>query len=341
VKGKNPFKTAMPTQTSQYDFVGTSFAWTIGGQAWGEAMRPSQLILLTPFVLGGCGSEETMLASDWSPAHLSIDLANAYWFGEAMSTSIKAVPLGGGTPMILATLPAAINGAKVDGSILYYGGCGAVMKFPLRQDASPQPLITISDCVKEITTDDENIYWSNLSGTIFRLMKSGGTEVPVFVGSNIACMAGDPSRLYWIDASQGLMAAQPGGAPVVLVPVQASSCSLALDTDYVYWVDYDKNGVFRVPKAGGDPVVIATGQIHPNQIAVDETLVYWTTSGRYDDWKEEFVDGAVWRARKDSSNQAHRIASQSNPHGIAVDAKYLYWATWPHYTRGGVFKKPK
>ena len=306
-------------------------------------MRPSRCLSILLVFLARCGEDVTQLATDWDPQVLAIDSTGVYW---ATSSVVKTASLHGGPSKIIAsmTTPDPSDhpvGLAFDGSALYYGTCGAIMRLRFFDQASADIAVTINECVRILATNGESIFWANFGDSLYQAPKSGGDSVSIFVGSPVSCIVADGSNVYWT-ASGSIMGQRLGGSPVLLGPVpDTSSCNMTLDSNYIYWVSEADDKVIRIHRSGDGQDVLASGQQHLNDVTVDDASIYWTASGKIDIQLEDFVGGAIWRMPKDLSRAPGRIVSQRDPHGLVLTEKYIYWSTWPHQQEGGVFARPK
>lgn len=306
-------------------------------------MRPSRCLSILLVFLARCGEDVTRVATDWEPQVLAVDSTGVYW---ATGSVVKTSSLHGGPSRIIAsmTMPDPRDrpvGLAFDGSALYYGACGAIMRLRFFDQASAEVAVTINGCVNILATNDESIFWANFEDTLYQVPKSGGDSVPIFAGSPISCIVADRFNVYWT-ASGSIVGQRTAGSPVLLGRVpDTSSCNMTLDSDYIYWVSPADDRVIRIRRSGDGQDVLASGQEHMTDVTVDDDSIYWAASGKIDIQLEDFVGGAIWRMPKDLSRAPHRIVSQRDPRGPVVTEKYMYWSTWPHQQQGGVFARPK
>jgi hypothetical protein len=152
-----------------------------------------------------------------------------------------------------------------------------------------------------ITTDGQNIYWTNdvAQGSIGYKAIAGEAEglIAEEQGFPIA-IAAYGGNLYWTSSADGTVMAAPasagGVAPIELASAQNTPYGIATDGRFVYWTNSGNQGesngaVMKVAISGGEPpCVVALRQSLPRGIAVDSQYVYWVNED----------DGTVMRTEK-------------------------------------------
>jgi len=164
------------------------------------ALKPATRVSSIP---GGGGAVSTVVVApdNQTPQSIAVDATNAYLSLAVGSGSVlERVPLAGGTPVTLATLP---NG----------GGCIAAVPLPAVQGQSAH-----------------DVYWS--AGALLRVPVSGGSSTTIAPTAN--CIAVDPTTVYWTTDTAVMSAPVSGGTPVTLAAVGGGE--LAVDATSVYWL---------------------------------------------------------------------------------------------------------
>lgn len=161
------------------------------------------------------------------------------------------VPVGGGTPSVLAPGGGSLAIAT-RGGIVYWVSGDAVMAVPAA-GGTPKTLASGQGGPDFIAVDDANVYWTNLqgSGTIMRLPLAGGTPTTFATSTGDARLAVDATNLYFTSigaTSANAVVRQPldGGAPTILVTGQSAPEGIAVDATSVYWVNTDVGQVMKL-----------------------------------------------------------------------------------------------
>lgn len=179
----------------------------------------------------------------------------------------------------------------VDATSLYYVAHGNVMRVPIG-GGTPIPLAT-GQSPGAITSDGANVYWTDAtSGTVMRVSATGGTPVTIASNQIrlVSAVAVDTTFVYWMnggdpntscsDNSTGTVMRAPlqGGTPTTLASGQSCQVALAVDATSVYWTN-SVGSVMKAMLAGGPPVLLSSGPSLPVGLAVDSTNVYWGSNG--------------------------------------------------------------
>lgn len=224
---------------------------------------------------------------------------------------------------------------------------GSVQKVPTL-GGQVTPLAAGQNAPYGIAVNQHGVFWANLNDTNLMRVDSEGQETPkVIYNSSFATLgvAADEEEVFWAQRAAGI--GEPGNGSLIgkiamsdespddrfHEDEDASPHLIALDAEHVYWVDRSLRGtVNRTRRGTGDTDRLAEEQPFPYAIAVDDEYVYWTNSPRNNGTD---VQGAVMRARKDSSQEAVALWTPSedddgahpSPDCIAVDEHddYVYW----------------
>ncbi len=260
-----------------------------------------------------------------------IDATTAYC---PIDGQIIAVPLAGGTPVVLADTPLLIETLTADDTSLYWIEGGSL------GNATP---------------------WSD-DDVIMSVPKSGGTPNIVvslnnFLGANATEIAVAGSNLYWPGSScpgTGLFrcfdndvivtAPVGGGAPTELVTGQTVPQAVATDGTTLYWLnagaDTSSGSLRSAPLASPSTVTVDESGIPSPGIETNDAGTF-----RHEQvWNIQIApDGTVFWL--DGHGLGVHSAGRTYASGAGVDAiayftfdgANVYWAT----LHGGIFKAPR
>lgn len=178
---------------------------------------------------------------------VAVDALDVYWADPGTCRgngpadgAIMKVPIGGGTPIVLAD-----------------------------QQCSPQ----------SIAIDDDTVYWTNATG-VLKVPKVGGLLDAVDLGeTSPVAVSVSGSNVSWTDETGTLyVAATANGPPTTLARGLGILHGLAIDGTSAYWTEFNGSpgALMTVPLVGGTPTMLATDDDEPKWVAVDEAYVYWT-----------------------------------------------------------------
>jgi hypothetical protein len=157
------------------------------------------------------GGQLTALAPEgaFAPSDASygfaVDAQNVYWTTFADPTSIRKVPLQGGTPITLATSPGAGGGIAVDQSSVYWVSDNGVMKVAIA--GGPAVLLAASGPVAggggNIALDDTSVYWTTMDSVLKVSLSGGAPEVLASGQPGPMPIAVDATSVYWGNTGYG------------------------------------------------------------------------------------------------------------------------------------------
>jgi hypothetical protein len=161
------------------------------------------------------------------------------------------------------------------GSLVIYtsGGDG--------QDPQALPIAVDQNAIGGLLFDDTHIYWKTREGVRRSPRAGGDPETLVTPPRGVTLLALDENDIYWSDVSGFInRAPKSGGAPVEVAQSGGQVVDLAFDEQYVYWYLYDGT-VHRMPKAGGEPQrLLEIGSNYGSgQIFVDDANIYVLAGG--------------------------------------------------------------
>jgi hypothetical protein len=219
------------------------------------------------------GGTPTQIGAANEALGIAVDSSNAYFLennGQAPA-SLDRVPLAGGTPAPVATVPLPMQGIALDNTNIYW------IDYP--QDGA-----------------------GGVTGNVMKMPKAGGPQTVLATGGRMGGIALDATSVYWVDFDANAVRTVPidGGDPVTLASATSIGAFIAVDsTSVYYWVTADRNdaavpaSLTKVPIAGGTPTTLASGVYGPFDIAVSSTSVFWTAWGPSNGVPGASADGAV------------------------------------------------
>jgi hypothetical protein len=220
------------------------------------------------------GSVTTLVSGQaGGPDAIASDGASLYWVSSSPS-SIRKIPVAGGTPVVLATGLASINSVAVDHESVYWG---EALNAPDGGDGAVW--------IKSVPVG------GGTPAVLFSSPASGG-DTGVVLPPTVTVRDPDVYATFPdVTPALGLARlATGGGTPYTLAP--SIGVNLAVDDAAVYWTVSELASVFRLPVAGGLPETIAAGQPGAGAVAVNGASVFWTVSNGGN------VYGAIMKAPK-------------------------------------------
>jgi hypothetical protein len=197
-------KLASPSSNSSPIATDSAAVYWTGGS--------SNVIRKVP-LMGGAAVD---LATGTDALHVGSDGTNVYWSDfDMQGGAFVMVPVGGGTPTVLATDLSNPGSIAVDASGVYFANT------------------------------------SNLFGTKFwKVPRGGGTPAMIALSSNSEAyqIAVDGKDLYW--AAYRTIAKVPigGGTITTLATAQAGAMYIGVDATNVYWMNTDDGTIMKLAK---------------------------------------------------------------------------------------------
>jgi hypothetical protein len=230
------------------------------------------------------GTALVTLATPGSVSSIAVDATSLYYF---TSLRIDSIPLGGGTPTMLATTASSAGALAVDATDLYWAESSSVNKVPIG-GGTPLTLTTGSVGPNTIALDAAYVYFAYTS-TVYRTPLAGGSMTPLgsSTSSTVLDIAVDATAVYYAAGLIGAFAID-GSTNETLVSASLPQ-RIAIDADNVYF--FNGTSLSRIPKSGGDVTILAI-DMYPGDLTVDATSVYWTSRGA------DGVTGAVMKVAK-------------------------------------------
>ncbi|XYI02444.1 hypothetical protein ACMHYB_22895 [Sorangium sp. So ce1128] len=167
-----------------------------------------------------------------------------------------------------------------DATNLYLATRSSIRTLPL-SGGSPVDLVTFSSGTNLwfMRMDDTSLYATNYQGRVWKAPKTGGTpaELSTGLGGSPSGMAVDADSVYVSIRSVGIVRLPKAGGVATTVATGAASY-LAADAERLYW--FDGSSLVATCKNGGGRQVVATGMSDPRGIAVDDSQLYWGDSNK-------------------------------------------------------------
>jgi hypothetical protein len=244
---------------------------------------------------------EGLLYSESGPAYF--DFGNVVWakvagtyygyfvanydrFGVRIS-QIKRVPLGGGSPVILAQSPAyiGVGDLATDGSTLFWADAGGVRSISLNGGAIHT--LVSSTSVSHIGLDPVSVYYSE-GVRISRVAKAGGAATPLlFAAANVTALYLWPalptsySFIFWGEQGGAVRSYSPfGGSQFTWQnPIPGRDVtSVGYDGTRALWIDCAEPGNpqcnVSVQSGGVHPTTVNAG-VGASHLQWDATSMYW------------------------------------------------------------------
>jgi hypothetical protein len=282
-----------------------------------------------------------------SPVALALSNADVFWVeqgsAEAADGAVKRVPLGGGTPELLARGQAAPRSIVLDsGNPLWTvrgdgPEAGALMRLEL-DSGSPSALVAGRSRPEGVARNEKKVFWTewNTGVHLAELTGSGETSIPssddrrfpyaIAAARDAVCwteygMSQDSGRVMCSDIDTRTGAVAPGR---VVGGAERTPHAIALETDAagnavaVVWANYGSGEIVQGrPREVDSRQVLARDQDGPSGVALDADAVYWTSRGK----------AAVVRlSRRDDGATPEVVASgRYNPGAIAVNRDAVFW----------------
>jgi hypothetical protein len=240
------------------------------------------------------------------------DSTNVYYLD---GYELTAVPLSGGTPVLLGYTSSITSNIAIGGGFAYWGsGPSASISKLWLGGGSAETLATTPPpgCVSSVALDPASVYWSVGSCAGIANQGTSGQIVTAPVGEG-------------------------AGTPTTLASGRVGPVAIAIDETSVYWAETGcpadvtlpcEGAVLKVPKGGGVVTTLATMaptvSAQVSALAIDETTVYWLADAVM----------SVPLAGGAATTLAMLPPNSTTGPGLAVDSTSLYW-TWASHAPGG------
>ena len=229
------------------------------------------------------GGASVVLAKETSMSNvLVVDAVNIYWVGS--SRIVKIPLDGGTSSTLVGTGAGgiAVDASFLYWTYWTNSSDGTVMKVPLG-GGTPVTVATGQSRPGAIALDATNIYWANYNAVMNMPIASGKASKLADVDPNGGpfLLAIDNANLFYAAESTGTVVRVPldRNSAMTLAQGQQTISGIAVIGTNVYWPS--SNGVMTVPVDGGSPTLFASpispkgGTQSPRGLAAYGTQVYW------------------------------------------------------------------
>jgi hypothetical protein len=216
---------------------------------------------------------------------LAADANGVAWSSGLGPVDFRAQPLGGPTPLELASEP-TVDAAAADDTTVYWlrpnaSNADDLMSVPRAGGAAPRRLAgtQVRDFSGILFADDAALYF--LDGppprSIERIAKSGGAAHPIASGFGVLAALSDGGQVFYVDYANGsarlLQVSNMGGAST---PIATIGYARVLRTDGTLLYFSDGNLQSATKTIGAQPRLVAADVRGP--FVLDGGRVYWIES---------------------------------------------------------------
>ncbi|HKP59389.1 MAG TPA: DUF5050 domain-containing protein [Polyangiales bacterium] len=262
-----------------------------------------------------------------SPVALTHD-ANALYWTESVSGTVKKVALTGGAATTLATIQGAMK-LVVGARGLYVNGELGLYSVPLEGGTATMLLDHGAGQGTYLAIDGSWLYMANPSVT--KLAVTGGTPTVLAMEQFARAFVFSAGYLYWTASNGSVtkMSANGGTLTTLSSGAKDSVSEIAVDAKYVYWYDVPRSAIVRVPVAGGSI----------SDFATNTTCNGMISDGEYLYWSNNLNPGSLFRQPVDGTTAT--VIARGTPYALAQDDENLYWLEANWNADGAVMKLPK
>ncbi|HVJ89202.1 MAG TPA: hypothetical protein VM580_05315 [Labilithrix sp.] len=194
-----------------------------------------------------------------------------------------------GGPRAIAT-PAFPWSIAVGGGFAYATTMGDVVKVPVGGGASST--IQQGGAIELLTADETNLYFTTLTGTVYKRPHGGTTNIPISdmaVALQVRGLVVHANHVYWTEfanggtvhrvAIDGSTLAGESVSPGLVLPN-----GVAFDNESTYVADShgtvpNAGRIVRLNPDGGAPIEIATNRTGASKLVVGGNRLYWYDNG--------------------------------------------------------------
>jgi hypothetical protein len=274
--------------------------------------------------------EPEVLASNLPYANrLALDEERVYW--TSSDNRIQALPLGGGTPVVLADKQDGPWDIAADGAALYWTSTDANQVRSLALGGGAPAVLADAGNPLGIAVRKGALYFTDtydkLSDQehVVRIPLPGGAPQTIASTAGAWMVAADDQRAYWTDRASGAVWSAPvSGGDAAMMASILEPTDIEVDGEAVYVTGLE--GTFRVPLGGGAPQVLAAGA--GLGLAIDATHVFVGTA-----------DGRILRVPKVGGAAVALAKAELYPSDIAVSDQHVLWIT--RAKAGALLRTPK
>jgi hypothetical protein len=281
---------------------------------------------------------------------IEVDAQSIYWVGEYKDAfappRLWSVPIGGGTPVVLADL--AIDAgdfgqvfslAQDDTDLFFFGTHGSQTGSAITVNRVSKTggaiavlaQFTLLPFAIDLQTDGTDLFWLTDDGIVHRTPVSGGTTTTLYSNA-LASLGGrqlvldKPNHRLFVPTTSGLVAVDTTTSAVTTVTSELMGLQLALIPNGVVFPDPSTNTFWRVSGASAVDLGIAT-HMSIQGVASDGTTVYWF----HDGVGAQPPDGTLSAAKLEDGGVETVIAGglesvENYGDAVAIDATNVYFS---------------
>lgn len=237
---------------------------------------------------------------------------------DADLSTLRRIPLTGGTPEVLATGDGFEELALGQGDVYITDwGAKTVVRVPL----AGGPAVTVATqqgLPDEITVDGTHVYWAGFVGTVSRAPLAGGSPTlltPSSFPHSPRGLAVDVNSLFVGTFDGSIWRATLDGRDWGTIRQPASGDGLTemvMDGTHLYWADANAGRILRIAKEGG-PVQLLVEGAQAGDLEVDDRFLYWTAST------------SIRRMPKEGGPITDVAVQLWYPSELELEGAYLYW----------------
>ncbi len=283
---------------------------------------------------------------------IEVDAQNIYWVGQYKNGSapprLWSVPIGGGTPVVLADL--AIDAGNF-GQVFSLAQDAADLFFFGTHGNQTGSIITVNRVSKtggaitvlaqftllpfaiDLQTDGTDLFWLTDDGIIHRTPVAGGTTTTLFSGA-LASLSGRqlaidmPNHRLYVPTTTGLAAIDTTTAAVTNVTSQFVGLQMARFPGGLVFPSGTTNTFWRVDGTSAVDLGIDT-HMSIQGLASDGTTVYWF----HDGVGAQPPDGTLSSAKLEDAGAESILAGnlesvENYGDSMAIDATHVYFSAF-------------
>jgi len=283
---------------------------------------------------------------------IEVDAQNLYWVGAYKNASASprlwSVPLGGGTPVVLADLAIdAGNFGQVfsltqdDTDLFFFGTHGNQTGSIITVNRVPKtggPItvlaqFTLLPFAIDMQTDGVDLFWLTDDGIIHRTPVNGGTTTTLYTGALVSLSGRQlvldaPNHRIYVPTANGLDAIDTTTAAVTKVTSEPQGLQLAVIPNGVVFPDPSTNTFWRVTGTSAVDLGIDT-HMAIQGMASDGTNVYWF----HDGVGAVPPDGTLSAAKLEDGGAETLLAGnlesvENYGDSVAIDATHVYFSAF-------------
>ena len=243
------------------------------------------------------GGQPTLVASGFTFQRpvlttTSVILGERNAYPNNYSDAIVSIPLDGGAPTTIVTLPdSLLAGPVTDGTYVYFTDQGGIEAVPLASGStSPAPVTLASSLSAAIGVFGQRLLFFLPQGDVDSVSLPPESNCPVTTLGTSAAGPADVmpcgSDACWLgEGAEALMRIDPAGGPIAVMPLPsdlASPSNVVFDGVDFYIIDGEFGTTERLGRMSADgsaSVILATMPAGGGgSVAVDDECIYWSNA---------------------------------------------------------------